>query len=124
MILKNLHQRISLKKFIYLTFLVDSIGNFNVFTWNVVDEFLVSNELLDIIDKYSKSNFLKISNDMVELIHLTNLDNNLDAICGWIKNHVQHVVDYVFNKYGNLSDEELENLVKYLFNELKKEYTI
>ena len=115
--LLRLGSEISLKNLINIIFLVDVLGNFNVFNWCKVSGIVTSFELLELIDKYhNEKKILELSHDRVRICKSINI-NDVRSVCGWLYEHINHRLDYILTRYGKLSEDELDELVHYIANE-------
>lgn len=91
-----------------MVFLIDRLGGgFEAFNWDRIDLVLTSPEFISVIERLTKAGVVKTVGDFI-----IPLDNNYDpGGCGWLENSVKSAIDYVINKYGGLSDGELDDVV-------------
>ena len=97
----------SMDRLAKVVFLIDKFGGFETFNWDRIDLVITSPELLNTLEEMTKLGILKITNNLVTLTN-----NNYDPGCGWLKNRVETTTEFVLNKYGNLSDGELDDVVE------------
>ena len=98
--------RVSLDRLAKIVFLIDRLGGFEALDWERIDLVLTSPEFLSAIERLTKDGVIKAVGNFI-----TALDNNYDPGCGWLENSVKSATDYVINKYGNLSDGELDEVI-------------
>ena len=98
--------RVSLDRLAKIVFLIDRLGGFEALDWERIDLVLTSPEFISTIEKLTKAGVIKTVGNFV-----TSLENNYDPGCGWLESSVRSMTDYVINKYGNLSDGELDEVV-------------
>ncbi len=98
--------RVSLDRLAKIVFLVDRLGGFEAFNWDRIDLVLTSPEFISVIERLVKAGVVKTVGDFVIPI-----DNDYDPGCGWLENSVKSTINYVINKYGGLSDGELDDVV-------------
>ena len=98
---------VSLDRLAKIVFLIDRLGNFEAFDWERIDLVLTSPEFLSTIERLTKDGVIKAAGSFI-----TVLDDNYDPGCGWLEDSVKSETDYVINKYGNLSDGELDEVIE------------
>ena len=98
--------RASMDRLAKIVFLIDRLGGFEALDWERIDLVLTSPEFLSAIERLTKDGVIKAVGNFI-----TALDNNYDPGCGWFENSVKSATDYVINKYGNLSDGELDEVI-------------
>jgi len=99
--------RVSMDRLAKVIFLVDRLGGFDAFNWDRIDLVITSPEFLNAVEELTKLGILRVINDLVMLAN-----SNYDPGCGWLRDRVESVTEFVLNKYGNLSDGELDDVVE------------
>ena len=98
--------KVSMDRLAKIIFLIDKLGGFEAFNWDRIDLVLTSPEFISVIENLTKAGVVKAVGDFI-----IPMSNDYDPGCGWLENSVNSIIDYVINRYGTLSDGELDDVV-------------
>ncbi|BDR92745.1 hypothetical protein [Vulcanisaeta souniana] len=102
--------RTSLDRLAKIVFLVDRFGDLQALNWDRIDLVITSPDLIGTVEQLTRNGVIKNIGDF-----LTLANNDYDPGCGWIGNTVESTINYVLEKYGQLSDGELDDIVESVY---------
>ncbi|WP_054857182.1 hypothetical protein [Vulcanisaeta sp. JCM 16159] len=99
--------KINLDRLAKIVFLIDKLGEYEAFNWDYIDLVLTSTEFINTIEKLTRDGVVKLIGNFI-----IPLNNDYDPGCGWLENTVNTTINYVVNRYGGLTDNELDDVIE------------